>query len=479
MRTVLPKALLATFAMVFVSACVSDDWFRERLHVYGNGELCDVMMDMADYRVFKPFTPEGRQQRFRVWSEELYRRNFLCPERPDEPEQVREWRQQFEERRRAEAASRAEEDRKRAEAARRAEEERRRAEIERNAEEERKHAEAALEFDEIRKLAEQGDAVLQFSVGLRYQKGRGVEQNDTEAFRWFRSAALQGFFPAQERLGNIFQTGRGVEQSDTEAVRWYRLAAEKDSVYAQFGLGYMYSSGRGVKQNNTEAVRWYRLAAEQGLAAAQNNLGVVYYNGRGVPKDDTEVARWLRLAAEQGFAKAQEALVYIYWYGRGVPKDPISAFIWFKLSLAQGVEFGEPIKTLVINFSHSLNSYQVAEAASKIQEAQKRVIVSQKAWEDRESAFFERVGSEWTLAQAARKAEEEKKRAEAARKAEEERKRAEAARKAEEERRRKELLAPVLVGAGSSFTISQNGHLLTNQHVVDGCQIVTEQPLDS
>jgi len=31
----------------------------------------------------------------------------------------------------------------------------------------------------------------------------------------------------------------------------------------------------------------------------------------------------------------------------------------------------------------------------------------------------------------------------------------------------------VLVGAGSSFVISKNGHLLTNQHVVDGCQIVT------
>jgi len=31
----------------------------------------------------------------------------------------------------------------------------------------------------------------------------------------------------------------------------------------------------------------------------------------------------------------------------------------------------------------------------------------------------------------------------------------------------------VLIGAGSSFIISKNGHLLTNQHVVDGCRIVT------
>jgi TPR repeat protein len=513
MRTDLPKALLATFAMVFVSACVSDEGLRKTNHFYGNDRLCDLMMRMADYRVFIPFiTPEGRQQRFRVWSEELYRRNFLCPERPDEPEQVREWRQQFEERRRAEAASKAEE-------------ERRRAEIERKAEEERKRAEAVREFDENHKLAEQGDAVLQYVVGLQYEKGKIVEQYDAEAFRWQRLAALQGFFPAQERVGYFYLIGRGVKQNDTEAFRWNQLAAEKDYVYAQLRLGYMYQSGRGVKQNSTEAVRWYRLAAEQGLAEAQYRLGILYRKSGLIERNDTEAFRWFRLAAEQGFAKAQGALVDIYWFGRGVPKDPISAFIWWKLSLTQGVEFGEDIETLLNNFYQSLTSDQVAEANSKVQEAQKRVIASQKAWEDREIAFFERVGYEWTRAQAtrkaeeerkrveaarkaeedrkraeaarraeeerrraeaarkaeeerkrvkaARKAEEERRRAEAARKAEEDRKRAEAARKAEEERRRKELRAPVLVGAGSSFTISRQGHLLTNHHVIDGCQIVT------
>ena len=77
--------------------------------------------------------------------------------------------------------------------------------------------------------------------------------------------------------------------------------------------------------------------------------------------------------------------------------------------------------------------------------------------------------------EAARRAEakradeaEERRRQEAARRAEEERRRADAERKAEEERNK-----PVLIGAGSSFTISEQGHLLTNQHVVDGCQIVT------
>lgn len=48
---------------------------------------------------------------------------------------------------------------------------------------------------------------------------------------------------------------------------------------------------------------------------------------------------------------------------------------------------------------------------------------------------------------------------------EEELRRQEAARREDEK--------PVLIGAGSGFTISPNGHVLTNQHVVDGCQLVT------
>ena len=49
---------------------------------------------------------------------------------------------------------------------------------------------AALKF--WRPLAEQGDAKLQFAIGLIYYKGHGVPQDDAEAVKWFRLAAEQG-----------------------------------------------------------------------------------------------------------------------------------------------------------------------------------------------------------------------------------------------------------------------------------------------
>ena len=76
----------------------------------------------------------------------------------------------------------------------------------------------------------------------------------------------------------------GGPQNHTEAVRWYRMAAEQGFAVAQFKLGEIYLDGLGVPQNHTEAVRWLRMAAEQGDTQAQFKLGYMYATGEGGPK---------------------------------------------------------------------------------------------------------------------------------------------------------------------------------------------------
>ena len=87
---------------------------------------------------------------------------------------------------------------------------------------------------------------------------------------------------AQSNLGVMYENGRGVTQNNPEAVKWFRRAAEQGHAMAQNNLGFMYEKGRGVTQNYPEALQWYRRAAEQGHADAQNNLGAMYANGHGV-----------------------------------------------------------------------------------------------------------------------------------------------------------------------------------------------------
>ena len=48
------------------------------------------------------------------------------------------------------------------------------------------------EFEDYRTRAEAGDAAAQFRLGVHNATGRGVEQDVTEAVRWYRLAADQG-----------------------------------------------------------------------------------------------------------------------------------------------------------------------------------------------------------------------------------------------------------------------------------------------
>ena len=125
-------------------------------------------------------------------------------------------------------------------------------------------------------------------------------QKFDEPVRWFRLTAEQGDATVQYNLGLMYATGEGVPEDDAEAVRWFRLAADQGDAGAQFNLGLMYANGAGVLKDDAEAVRWYRLAADQGLAGAQLNLGNRYATGEGVLKDDAEAVRWYPAGCRTG-----------------------------------------------------------------------------------------------------------------------------------------------------------------------------------
>ena len=193
----------------------------------------------------------------------------------------------------------------------------------------------------MRKAAEQGFADAQDQLGLLYVQGQGVPKDMTEAIKWIRLAAEQGHTEAQGRLGACYAAGDGVRQDMAEAIRWTRKAAEQGLAEAQFTLGLYYVRGEGVRKNFTEAVKWFRLGAAQGHAGAQNSLGVCYVHGEGVRKDVPEGVKWYRLSAEQGYAEAQANLGGCYAQGLGVPKNLTEAEKWLRLSAEQGHPAGQ------------------------------------------------------------------------------------------------------------------------------------------
>src|SRR4051794_33844140 len=68
----------------------------------------------------------------------------------------------------------------------------------------------ATALEMFRPLADQGDAPAQLKLGLMYDHGHGVSQNNAEALKWYRSAADQGYAAAQVNVGLMYRFGQGV-----------------------------------------------------------------------------------------------------------------------------------------------------------------------------------------------------------------------------------------------------------------------------
>ncbi len=81
------------------------------------------------------------------------------------------------------------------------------------------------ELELTKELAEKGDAVVQLKLGRLYAEGDFVEKDDSEAAKWYLSAAEQGQADAQVWLGMGYQTGKGVPKDYVEAYAWFDVAA--------------------------------------------------------------------------------------------------------------------------------------------------------------------------------------------------------------------------------------------------------------
>ena len=49
---------------------------------------------------------------------------------------------------------------------------------------------AFADYESILKKAKKGNAETQYALGTMYQLGKGVSENDNEAFKWTRLAAI-------------------------------------------------------------------------------------------------------------------------------------------------------------------------------------------------------------------------------------------------------------------------------------------------
>ena len=115
----------------------------------------------------------------------------------------------------------------------------------------------ATALKEFRPLAEQDHAGAQFNLGVMYDHGYGVPENNTEAVKWFRKAAVQGNAKAQTNLGIMYVLGIGVPKDYVKAHMWFSLAKAEGHEGAAKSLDMVKE-----EMNTTQIDEAQKLAAE-------------------------------------------------------------------------------------------------------------------------------------------------------------------------------------------------------------------------
>src|SRR5882672_7122504 len=81
-------------------------------------------------------------------------------------------------------------------------------------------------LSELRPLAAKSDPNAQFLLGMLYDSGNGVVQDQAAAASWYRRAAEQNHLLAQVFLGVLFYSGQCVKQDYVEAMHWFQTPAD-------------------------------------------------------------------------------------------------------------------------------------------------------------------------------------------------------------------------------------------------------------
>lgn len=186
------------------------------------------------------------------------------------------------------------------------------------------------------KAYDNGSGLAALTIGDHYLYNYSGEKEYDKAFEYYKRAEETGYI--SEGMGICYEYGIGVEENNTEAYKYYGLGADRGYTAAKYRLGMCYKRGTGTNKNMSEAYNWLLQAANEGNRSAKYEIGMMLLNGEGTSMNAEEGVNWLVKAAEEDHDDAQLALGNCYLTGCGVAEDEVQAMYWFQKSAENGNE---------------------------------------------------------------------------------------------------------------------------------------------
>lgn len=173
-------------------------------------------------------------------------------------------------------------------------------------------------------------------LGNYYLYNHGGEKDYAKSFDYYRFAQERDVLT--EGLGICYEFGFGVDENETEAIKYYTLAAEKENTASMYRLGLCYKYGTGTAENLSESYNWFTKAAENEHFNAQYEVAMMLLDGKGVAQDEERAVQMLMKIAEEDHDDAQFELGNCYLTGRGVQEDDVQAMVWYQKAADNGNE---------------------------------------------------------------------------------------------------------------------------------------------
>jgi TPR repeat protein len=154
--------------------------------------------------------------------------------------------------------------------------------------------------------ANAGSAKAMNAIAIQYQKGLGVDSNNTEAVKWFTKAAEAGYSTAWYNLALHYKYDSPVDFA--KAYQCFAKAANAGHLGGYYGQGYLLYKGLGVKQDYKRAVALFQAGAYAGDAPCMYYLGLALRNGYGITANADSAKYWLEKAMALGYTRSKNEL---------------------------------------------------------------------------------------------------------------------------------------------------------------------------
>jgi hypothetical protein len=198
----------------------------------------------------------------------------------------------------------------------------------------RRTATSENEIANLRKAADAGDKEAQFTLGQRYNYGKGLPRDPVKAFDYYVKAADQGQLLAAFMVSVMLERGADVPADPDRALVYLRKAAEGGYSGAQQNLALWYENTSRDRDRLSQAFAWMFKAANANDAGSdpQLILAEYYRDGTGTRRNPAEAIAWMTKAANQGYRPAQLELGEALRDGKGTARAPVAALTWFLLA---------------------------------------------------------------------------------------------------------------------------------------------------